>query len=1060
MGYEIPQKLQHREKIIFGLTFSQLGWSLLFLFVILIIFRLDLPFVSRCILAVFPSIMGVLFVFFDFHKLLKNMISFFKFRFAVLGSELMALFVGIKKIEEGVVFLDKGKVAMLRIEPMNFSIKTDKEKESIIVGFQKFLNGLDFPVQFVVSTQNLNLDSYLSSLEKRVNNKELFENFKDFVNNLILENNMHNRCFYLVIREVNDLGIQCSVCRERLESIGLFVYRLDDKELLNCYRDFFNNNILIDEKPKKCSKQKVSNKEKTKKKSKDNKLKKLLEKLRSKCPAWIEKIIEKIVTKKKQKESDNQLVRLISPKLIKDSVDYFRVNDSFCRLIVVNGYPRTVESGFLDKIISSNDDFDISIHIEPFRIATMMVNLNKEIQKQRADLFAEQRKNSINPTLDIKLKDTLKVLGELQKGNQKLFNVSLYINCKAKTKEDLDLLTKKVEAELNSLMMIPSIPSFSQVRGYQGMMPISKDKLKVQRNVTTGALSAFFPFTSPFLKVENDGVMLGLNKNGIPFIKDIFSLSNANGIVLATSGSGKSYFTKLLISRQLLNNTQVLIIDPQSEYIGLTNQVKGQLVTISRTSETIINPLDLMGHDYIEKRLTLMDIFKVMFGDLTEIQKSILDKALHETYAKKGINGKEKKGNQKEDSEKKPPTLGDLYKVLNTMSNKASRMEQITYRALLNRLYMYTKGVFSFLNKQTNIDFNNDFVCFNIGDMPKQVKPVVMFLILDFIYMRMKQTKKKKLLIIDESWSLLGKTEEASYIFEIVKTCRKYNLGLLMITQDVADLLNSRAGHAVLANSSYSLLLRQKPSVIDQVVKTFNLSKMERDYLLTAVQGKGILIMDNDHQELSVVASPKEHKIITTNPNEKTKTKTKKKTRKKKQKEDINIEIDTGQEVIKADTITDIEKENYLINHNYELKKFVPIGEKNQKGFWIKKNELESITHTFLVDQIKKKFEKINAKIKTSKTKEADLIIKYKDLKPIAIEVETGSQWIKNRKNFKNKFEELQKKYGKNLIIILSNAQFKIRYQNNLPNIKILLRQDIPSLVEKVKRVKPKSNKK
>ena len=491
----------------------------------------------------------------------------------------------------------------------------------------------------------------------------------------------------------------------------------------------------------------------------------------------------------------------------------------------------------------------------------MMLMLNREIQKQRADLYAEELKNSINPSLDIKYKDTLKVLEALQKGTQKLFNVSLYINCKGKDKEEVDLLTKKVEAELNSIMIIPTTPYFRQISGYKSMIPTAMDELAIKRNITTDALSAFFPFTSPFLTIEDKGVMLGLNKNRVPFIKDIFNLSNANGVVLATSGSGKSYFTKLLISRQLLNNTQVLIIDPQSEYIGLTKHCKGELITISRKSKTIINPLDLMGHDYIEKRLALMDMFKIMFGDLSEIQRAILDRAINETYAKKGITADSFKN-------KKSPTLGDLYKVLTKMDKKASPMEKITYRALLNRLYMYTDGVFSFLNKQSSIKFNNKFVCFNIGNMPKQVKPLIMFLILDYVYMKMKESKERKLLVIDEAWSLLSRTEESSYIFEIVKTCRKFNMGLLLITQDVADLVNSKAGHAVLSNSSYSLLLRQKPAAIDAVKKAFNLSQMEKDYLLTATQGKGILIMDNDHQELEVIASPKEHELITTNADE------------------------------------------------------------------------------------------------------------------------------------------------------------------------------------------------
>ena len=980
MGYEIPQKLQHKERIVFGLTFSQLGWALLFIFIVLIIFKLNLSLLTRFILAIIPSIIGVLFVFFDFNTFLRNIFNFLKFRRADLNDFKMSSFLGIKKISDNKVILNKGEIAILRIEPINFSIKTSEEKDSVIAGFQKFLNGLDFPVQFVVSTQDLNIDAYLDSLKSRIKNKKLFADFELFINNLISDNKMHNRFFYLVIPKVTDLGIQVDVCKERLQSIGLLTKRLNTGDLLNTFYDFFND----------------------------------------------------INDSRVLQESSNTLNYLIAPNSIQDNVDFFRVNSKFCRIISVVGYPRIVESGFLDKIISSTDDFDISIHVEPFNIATMMVNLNKEIQKQRADLYAEQKKNGINPTLEIKLKDTLKVLEELQKGNQKLFNVSLYINCKAKTKEDLDLLTKKVETELNSLMMIPSTPSFRQIQGYQSMIPISKDRLKIKRNITTGALSAFFPFTSPFLKLENKGVMLGLNKNGIPFIKDIFSLNNANGVVLATSGSGKSYFTKLLISRQLLNNTQVLIIDPQSEYIGLTQQVKGQLVTISRKSKTIINPLDLMGHDYIEKRLTLMDLFKIMFGELSEIQKSILDRAITETYLKKGIS----EGSEKDE----PPILSDLYKTLNRMYKKAINAEKITYRALMNRLYMYTDGVFSFLNKQTSINFNNNFVCFNIGDMPKQVKPIVMFLILDFIYMRMKKSKQRKLLIIDEAWSLLGKTEEASYIFEIVKTCRKFNLGLLMITQDVEDLLSSQAGHAVLANSSYSLLLRQRPSVINQIVKTFHLSKMEKEYLLTATQGKGILIMDNEHQELSVVASPKEHKIITTNPDEIIQQET---TIKPKNKVDIELDTEKGLFYTKKLSISD---KNYLGNQDYLIGNFVPMGEKRQQECLVKRNKVESLEHAFLVYNIKQEIEKHKKQVERYIVEKPDLILKIKNSE-FAIEIETGKSYDKNKKKLKNKFNNLQLEYGKKLFIVLTNKNYKRQYKNMFPNIKIYLRQDFLKVI-------------
>jgi conjugal transfer ATP-binding protein TraC len=988
MAYEIPQQLQHKEKIVFGLTFSQLGWVLLFGFVLLIIFKSDLSLNAKFILALFPTLLGVLFVFFNLNKWLKHLSSYLKFRSANLDSPNMKNLIEVKKIDENKIHTDQ-EIAVLQITPLNFSIKTKDEKENIIYGFQRFLNGLDFPVQFVVTTHNLNIDNYLDNLEKRATNPELFKDFSDFMKDNIKNNEMRNRSFYLIIPKKSDLEIQCNVCKERLQGIGLKVRRLDDKEILNNLYLFFND----------------------------------------------------VTDKREEKENiNNPLHYLIAPNYIKDNVESLTLNNKQCRIISAIGYPRMVESGFLDKIISTNDDFDISIHIEPFPIETMMLMLNREIQKQRADLFAEQKKNSINPSLEIKLNDTRKVLEALQKGQQKLFNVSLYINCKGKNKEELDFLTKKVEAELNSIMVVPSIPYFRQIQGYKSMMPLAKDELKIKRNITTDALSAFFPFTSPFLTLEEKGVMLGLNKNKVPFIKDIYGLSNANGVVLATSGSGKSYFTKLLISRQLLNNTQVLIIDPQAEYIGLTGHCKGELITISKNSKTIINPLDLMGHDYVEKRLMLMDMFKIMFGDLSEIQKSILDKAITETYAKKGITINSNKY-------KKMPVLGDLYKVLLDMDKKASQMEKVTYRALINRLYMYTEGVFSFMNKPTSIDFDNDFVCFNIGDMPKQVKPLVMFLILDFVYMRMKQSKQRKLLIIDEAWSLLGHAEEADYIFEIVKTCRKYNMGLLLITQDVADLINSKAGHAVLANSSYSLLLRQKPSVIDSVVKTFHLSQMEKEYLLTATQGRGILIMDNEHQELEVVASPKEHSIITTNPND-----TPKPTPKPEKNEvDINIKLDLNKGLFFGKEL-DIEEKNYLTNHGYKVGSFVPIGKPRQEECWVKENKKESLAHTFLVHNIKQEIQNFVKDIEVNIVEKPDITFKTKAGKEVAIEVETGSSYKKNKKKLIQKFSDLRYQYQDRLLIVLTDKDFKARYEALFPSIKIMLRRDVAELISTLKK--------
>ena len=1085
MAYEIPLELQHKEKIVFGLTFVQLAWTLLFGTITLIILTSKGDSTTKYILAVIPATLGVLFVFFDVSKWFNRVLFFLKFRYVDISSEKMQSLINITKIEDKVISSYRD-VAILQVTPMNFSIKTDDDQEGIIYGFQKFLNGLDFPVQFVVTTHALNMRDYLNDMYSKVNNKVLFRDFEKFINKNITENHMRNRNFFLIISKSSDLKIQCQVAKERLESIGLRVRRITDKEILTNLYLFFNdvtiwntclfnrcissdlvdaiNSIFLDN--KYCRSMVVANYPIFNKieftddylkiyslvaiippNPPDNILDAVSSIMLKDVSVWLINVKDYPIAKefdfsdmKYKRDSDykavNSLMHLIAPNTIRDNVDSLMLNKKYCRIIAAAGYPRIVESGFLDKIISSNDDFDISIHIEPYSIETTMIMLNRELEKQRADLYAEELKKSINPSLEIKYSDTRKVLEEIQKGTEKLFNVSLYINCKANTPDELNLLTKKVEAELNSMMIIPTIPLFRQIQAYKSMIPIAKDELKIKRNVTTKALSAFFPFTSPFLTLEKNGVMLGLNKNKVPYIKDIFALSNANGIILATSGSGKSYFTKLLIARQLLNNTKVIVIDPQSEYLGLVGQCNGELITISRTSETIINPLDLMGHDLIEKRLALMDLFKIMFGELSEIQKSILDRAINETYARKGISINSYK-------DKTPPILEDLYKVLMQMDKKASSTEKITYRALINRLYMYTKGVFGFLNTQSAINFKNDFVCFNIGDMPKQVKPVVMFLILDYVYMKMKQSKERKLLVIDEAWSLLGHAEEASYIFEIVKTCRKFNMGLLLITQDVADLVNSKAGHAVLANSSYSLLLRQKPAVIDSIVKTFHLSQMEKEYLLTATQGRGILMLDNEHQELEVIASPEEHKIITTNPNEIL-------TKEKEQKEDktdINVDIDTEIGLYYA-TSLDIEQKNYLNNHGYEVGNFMPIGKQRQEECWIKKNNIESLDHTFMIHNLKQELEKYTKEIEISVSEKPDILFKNKKGETVAIEVETGLGFRKHKKRIIEKIDRLKIEYKKNIVIVLTNSDYKDSYQSISNDIKILLRTDVPKFYQ------------
>lgn len=987
MSYDIPPPLQHKEKIVFGLTFEQLGYAApAFLLIFLLVFKSGLPIAISGTIGILIAVVAVLFMFFDAKNKLLYYVTYFRKREVQINNQTLHEIVDIERIETSVVKSAKGTCAVLEVIPLNFMIKQDEEKNSIILCFQKFLNSLDFPVQIHISSHPISLRMHLQYLATQTKEMpELYDAYCKFIKQTIADNNVKNRRFHVIIPKTYDIEIQTKVCEEKLKSLGVKVRRLADNELVTLFQDY------------------IAGKE------------------------------EKIL--KNEQVIENYTNFLLSPEKLTFFQDYLQSDKKFCKVIAVTGYPHTVEEGFLDKIISSGQDYDISIHIEPFPIDFTMIQLNRELQKQQADLYAENKKGIINPSLEIKFKSTRSVLEDLQKGKQKLFHVSLYFMCKGTNKEEIDVLARKIKAELDSLMIENSVPTFRMMDAYSSMLPLAKNVLAVKRNIPTIGLSAFFPFSSPFLDIEHDGILLGLNKNKIPYIKNPFHLTNANGIILATSGAGKSYFTKLLISRQFMNGCDVLIIDPQGEYSGICRHYHGEVVTISKNSSTIINPLDLMGHDYLEKRLSLMDIFQLMFGDLTEVQKAILDKAIDMTYQRKGITKDEGKDN-------KPPIMEDVYNELLLAQQDCAQLEEITYRALLNRIHLYTKaGVFGFLNKQTDIDFKNKFVCFNIGNMPKQVKPLVMYLLLDYIYMRMKKSLNKKILVIDEAWAMLQTAEESSYIFEIVKTCRKYNLGLLMITQDVADLVGSKAGHAVLANTSYTFLLRQKPAVIDSVVRTFHLSSAEKEYLITAEKGKGIVILENEHQELEVIASEKEHELITTNPNEQG---VKKRTL--EEKKDVNILLDIEIDVYSAWDKT-AEEKIFLSNNGYVVGNFHNLTLGRHRPYFVKKRNPESAPHTFCVDLIYQEIWKHTDQVWKYRTEKPDILFINKAGEEIAIEVETGmfAKYDSKKRQYTEKFEKLKKEYGKRCFIFLTSAKTINSYvRYGLP---ILTRVDILEFV-------------
>jgi hypothetical protein len=684
-----------------------------------------------------------------------------------------------------------------------------------------------------------------------------------------------------------------------------------------------------------------------------------------------------------------ELARLLKPSYVKNEFDCLKVNEQMTRTIMAVGYPRTIREGWLDSIISSEGNFDMSMHIKPSHISTILTQLNQELVKQESDLMAAQMKGIVNPSLQLQHQDTLNVLEKLQKGEEKLFNISLYLGARAYDKDKLELLTKKILAELNSIMVIPKIPFLKMNEGAKSLYPIQEDKLNIDRNIPSDALAACFPFTTAYLNIDQQGILFGLNKiNNIPIILDPFSFANYNGLILGTSGGGKSVTAKLFILRNVLRGVKTIMIDPQGEYVDLTKAYNGQLVEIHRDSDSIINPFDLMGSDLGEKTISLMDLFKILCGELTEVQKNILDKAVHIVYQQKGI--------LPDDANtwaKTPPIMEDLYNEIIKEKKTASRLEKMTYEALENRLRIYVKGSFSFINKQTNLDLTNDLICFNIANMPSQIKPVMMYLILDFVHKKMQKDKERKTLIIDEAWSLLRFAEHSKSIFELIKTARKFGLGIVIITQEVEDLLSSPAGKTILANTAWKYLSRQEPACIMDLAEKFHLNNDEQNYLLTAMPGEGLLFAMNDHIPLRVVPSPSEYELITTNPDEVRKRESKLKelgTTEKENLEPYKIE----KNYYLASELNE-QQTSFLKNNDFVEARLCGLDNSSKQYLVKKPNGSESIEHYFMVQIIAEEIRHYTKKVTLDATVKPDIsfeIEKNGVIERFAIEIETGSQ--------------------------------------------------------------------
>jgi type IV secretory pathway VirB4 component len=557
------------------------------------------------------------------------------------------------------------------------------------------------------------------------------------------------------------------------------------------------------------------------------------------------------------------LLDAIAPQSIEEDFDYIKINDIYFRTIFVGGYPRFVAPGWLEPVVNIDTSLDIAFYVYPVDGKSVLDDLRRKIAEMEAEMSTDiERGKIVDPGTQAKLEDAQSLQEQLVKGIERFYEFSFYITIPANSVEELNQLTKQVESQLGSLLIVSKHALLDQESGFLSTAPFGMDRLNITRNMDTTSVATTFPLTSTELSSDR-GVLYGINSQNESFIIfDRFSLENANMSIFATSGAGKSYFVKLEALRSLMVGVEVIVIDPESEYKPLATAVGGEYISFSFNSPAKINPFDLSqireeGENQLGlKILSLHSLMKVIMGAITPTQEALLDRALVMTYRAKGITM------DPDTQGKEPPLMEDLYKTL-------IGMEVPDALDLAARIEKFVRGSFiGIFDKQTNINITNPFTVFSVKDLQDALRPIAMFIILDFIWTKIKKDMKKRILVVDEAWHMMKYPDTAQFLWSVVKRARKYFLGLTTITQDVEDFLGQDIGKAIVTNSAMQVLLKQSPAAIDKIGEVFYLSQGEKQLLLAANVGEGIFFAGPHHAPIRVVASEDENRLITTKPQE------------------------------------------------------------------------------------------------------------------------------------------------------------------------------------------------
>lgn len=552
---------------------------------------------------------------------------------------------------------------------------------------------------------------------------------------------------------------------------------------------------------------------------------------------------------------------VLAPGGLEIDFSSIKVGNIHHRSFFASGYPRFVQPNWLEPLIAFNHALSVAMFIYPSQSKGVLDDLKRKIAEMEATIQTDiERGKTPDPKVQTTLEDAYSMQDQLVKGAERFFQFGLYITVPSPTVMELDNTSKLVESTLGSLSITLRPTTLQMEEGFLSTQPLSYDPLFLTHNMDTTSVATTFPFVSSEL-IDKEGLIYGINEhNDSLVILDRFKQENGNATIFAKSGAGKSYMIKLEILRAMMFGIEVIVIDPEMEYVAISNSVGGDYINFAPNSPVKINPFDLSqlresGEDELGRKiLTLTGFLKLVMGALNPIETALLDRSLNTTYRLKGITS------DQSTQVKTPPLMEDLYKVLVGMEDPnaaslAARMERFIKGSLV--------GIFS---APSNINIKNQLTVFSVRDLPDELRPLAMYLILDFIWTKIRNEPKKRLLVVDEAWYMMKAPDSANFLVEMAKRARKYQLGLTTITQDVEDFLAQERGKEIISNSSIQILLKQAPASIELLGEVFNLSIGEKRLLLSAQVGQGLFFAGNTHVAIQVISSPEEHQLIISNP--------------------------------------------------------------------------------------------------------------------------------------------------------------------------------------------------